>query len=183
MKSLLKKSITAIDVPLYRIAQLFFKTPESVETARQLFSFLIIGVGNTIIDFGLYYFLTRHTALFNYQTSWRYVANSVSFLIATTFSFWMNRSWTFRRTAPPTVPEFLRFYATTIGGLLINNVALFGLSSLVGINDLVAKVFSTLFSSAWNFVFKKLWVFTPATESGAAGDDAAAEVRVTERTA
>jgi putative flippase GtrA len=164
MNAFFKKGLAVVDVPLYKIARIFFKTPELIETARQLFTFIIIGVVNSVIDFGIYYFLTRHTTLFNYHTSWRYVANSISFLTATTFSFWMNRWWTFRRTEQPTMSEVLRFYTTTVGGLLVNNTILFSLSSFIGINDLVAKVFSTLFSSVWNFIFKKLWVFTPATQ-------------------
>jgi putative flippase GtrA len=152
-----------LDGVFYRIVEWFFEAPEKREAGRQFLTFAVIGVGNTIIDFGIYYLLTRHTAFFNYQTPWRYAANSISFLLATTFSFWMNRSWTFRRKGRPTLSESLRFYATTLGGLLVNNTILFALSSFVGINDLVSKVFGTVFSTVWNFVFKKLWVFTPET--------------------
>lgn len=152
-----------LDLLFYRIGRYFFKKEESVEAARQFLTFAVIGTMNTVIDFGIYYLLTRHTALFDYRTPWRYAANSISFLVATTFSFWMNRSWTFRRDTPPTLSESVRFYATTLGGLLVNNTILFFFSSFGGINDLVSKVFSTFFSTAWNFVFKKLWVFTPET--------------------
>ena len=154
----------ALDKVFYRISRRFFMTEERIEAGRQFLTFAVIGVGNTIIDFGIYYMLTRHTAFFNYQTNWKYAANSISFLTATTFSFWMNRSWTFRRSGRPTTNEVLRFYATTLGGLLVNNFVLFILNGFVGINDLVAKVFSTVFSTVWNFSFKRLWVFTPETK-------------------
>lgn len=160
----LSKIQKSLDELFYRIAERFFKKPDRVEAGRQFLTFAVIGVMNTIIDFGIYYFLTRHTALFNYHTPWKYVANSISFLTATTFSFWVNRSWTFRRSGWPTLAETLRFYATTLGGLIVNNFVLFILSAFVGINDLVAKVFSTIFSTVWNFSFKRLWVFTPVTE-------------------
>ena len=156
----------SLDNLFYRIAGYFFKTSERIEAGRQFLTFAVIGVANTIIDFGIYYMLTRHTAFFNYQTNWRYAANSISFLIATSFSFWANRSWTFRRSGWPTPMEALRFYATTLGGLLVNNFVLFILSSFIGINDLIAKVFSTVFSTIWNFTFKRLWVFTPETTAG-----------------
>ena len=94
---------------------------------------------NTVIDFGIYYLLTRHTQLFDYRTPWKYAANSISFLTATTFSFWMNRTWTFRRGGRPTLAESLRFYATTLGGLLVNNSVLFVLNQFAGINPRRAK--------------------------------------------
>ncbi len=165
MKYILKIQ-NRLDGLFYRIATLLFKTPEKREGIRQFLTFAVIGGMNTVIDFGIYYLLTRHTQLFDYHTPWKYVANSISFLTATTFSFWMNRSWTFRRSGWPTVTEGLRFYTTTIGGLLVNNSILFFFNEFVGINDLISKVFSTLFSMIWNFFFKKFWVFTSATEVG-----------------
>lgn len=154
-----------IDNYFYRLSARFFKSSEKIEAGRQFLTFAVIGIGNTIIDFGIYYVLTRHTEFFNYHTDWRYAANSISFLIATTFSFWANRSWTFRRKGWPTPMEALRFYTTTLGGLLVNNFVLFIFSSFIGINDLISKIFSTIFSTVWNFTFKKLWVFTPDTKS------------------
>lgn len=164
-RTIFRKKLRAFDASLYKIAALFFRRTKNIETGRQFLTFAVIGVGNTIIDFGIYYLLTRYTIFFNYHTPGRYVANSISFLIATTFSFWMNRSWTFRRKDRPTLSESLRFYATTVGGLFVNNFFLFFLGDFIGINDLVAKAFSTVFSTIWNFVFKKLWVFTPVTDS------------------
>jgi putative flippase GtrA len=165
MAAAFKKGFHALDACFYGIANTFFTTTEGIETGRQFLTFAVIGIMNTVIDFGLYYLLTRHTAFFDYRTPQRYLANAISFLIATSFSFWINRSWTFRRTGWPTLSELFRFYATTLGGLCVNSTILFFFSGIVGIEDLVAKIFSTVFNTVWNFIFKKLWVFVPATEN------------------
>ncbi len=128
-------------------------------------TFAVIGVINTAIDFSIYILLTRHTRFFDYRTDWRYAANTISFLTATTFSFFVNRAWTFRRTAAPSWGEALRFYATTLSGLVINNGVLFLFSQIGGINDIVSKIFSTVFSMVWNFTFKKFWVFSEKTKT------------------
>ena len=153
--------LDALDTIFYRISGRFFSTPEKIEAGRQFLTFAVIGIGNTIIDFGIYYWLTRYTAFFNYETPRKYIANSISFLTATTFSFICNRTWTFRQKARPNLSEASRFYATTLSGLLINNGILFMLNQYGGLSDIVSKAFSTVFSTAWNFTFKKLWVFAP----------------------
>ena len=165
MAAALRKGFHAFDSCLYNIANVFFTTTEGIETGRQFLTFAVIGIMNTIVDFGIYYFLTRHIAFFDYHTSRRYLANSISFLIATSFSFWLNRSWTFRRTGRPAFSELLRFYVTTLGGLFVNNLILLFFSGFIGMEDLIAKIFSTVFNTVWNFIFKKLWVFVPATEN------------------
>ncbi|MBI5003955.1 GtrA family protein [Candidatus Kaiserbacteria bacterium] len=134
-------------------------TDEHREMIRQFFTFAVIGVANTAIDFAIYGLLTRHVGVFDYRTPGRYVANVISFGIATTFSFYCNRIWTFRRRYPAQMTEVARFYTTTVSGLLWNTAILFVLSSMAGINDLIAKLCATLFSMIWNFFFKKYWVF------------------------
>lgn len=156
---ILKQIGNSLDNALFRGVGYVARTPAQQQTLHQFFTFALIGVGNTIIDFGIYTLLTRHTTIFDYHTSGRYVANVISFGIATTFSFYANRTWTFRRKNGPETGEVVRFYTTTISGLLWNTLILYVLSSVLGINDLVAKLFGTVFSMLWNFFFKKYWVF------------------------
>lgn len=153
--------LAVLDNIFYRISSRLFGTQEKIESCRQFLTFAVIGVGNTIIDFSIYYMLTRHTAFFDYETWHRYLANSISFTIATTFSFFMNRTWTFRQKGNPGMGEVARFYATTLSGLLLNNTILFVFSEYIGFGDIISKMFSTVFSTVWNFVFKKFWVFAP----------------------
>jgi len=160
MRSNLFKDIGyAVDDLLFSTAGIFTHTPAKQESLRQFFTFALIGIGNTLIDFSIYAVLTRHVGIFDYHTKGRYGANIISFGIATTYSFFANRTWTFRRKHAPQAGEVLRFYTTTISGLLWNTLILFVLSSVAGINDLVAKLFATAFSMIWNFFFKKYWVF------------------------
>ena len=152
---------------LYRVSSLFFRDEKKRTFAHQFMSFAIIGVGNTIIDFGIYTLLTRYTSVFSYHTSGKYFANVISFTIATTFSFYCNHTWTFRRTRRPPLAEIVMFYSTTMSGLVVNTGILFVLSSYFAVNDLIAKAFGTLFSMTWNFFLKKFWVFSKDEHRGA----------------
>ena|SRR3989338_3161715 len=130
------------------------------QVTHQFIIFAFIGVINTALDFGLYYTLTRHTLLFADHI---YVATTISFLTATTFSFFANRTWTFKLEGGATVPEALKFYATTGFGLIINLGLLAILIKVFFFHDLVAKVFTTIVVILWNFTLKKFWVFSKAS--------------------
>jgi putative flippase GtrA len=159
--SFIRTALTEIDDFLYSLISRFLHTDKSRQTGHEFVKFAILGVFNTMIDFGIYTLLTRHTAFFDYHKPTKYLANAISFLIATTFSFYANRTWTFGRTDKPSMGEAARFYTTTLSGLLINSGVLFIGNQIFSINDLLAKVFSTIFSTIWNFTFKKFWVFVP----------------------
>ena len=154
----------ALDRGIEWFVALFIKNTARRQTVHEFIKFALIGIVNTFVDFGIYAYLTRHTSFFDYHKPTKYLANSISFMVATTFSFFANRTWTFGRRDRATVGEAARFYTTTLTGLLINNGILFILNHFFKVNDLVSKVFSTVFSTTWNFIFKKFWVFIPETE-------------------
>lgn len=131
------------------------------QSLQQFVKFLIIGVANTTIDFGIYYYLTRHIVFFDVATPKKYLANVISFLVATTFSFFANRNWTFKREDRASLGEAARFYSTTVSGLGLNELLLFILIRSFHVYDLIAKVFATFVTIFWNFLFKKFFVFTP----------------------
>ncbi len=150
-----------IDTISFKMISWGVKSPARRESLHQFVKFALIGVVNTAVDFGIYTLLTRYTVAFDYHTARKYIANLISFLIATTFSFYANRSWTFRRTDKATLGEATRFYSTTVSGLFLNEILLLIMVRGFGIYDLIAKVFATFVTIFWNFLFKKFWVFTP----------------------
>lgn len=159
MSEQLKVSFRKFDGMLYRAAGLVFRAEHRRRSGHQFLIFGTIGVMNTAIDFGIYTYLTRATAVFSYETSGKYFANIISFTAATTFSFFCNRAWTFRRKGKPSAGEAVRFYAAMLSGLVLNTGALYLLVAYAGTNDLVAKLFATVCSMIWNFSLNKIWVF------------------------
>ena len=160
-------ALRGIDALIESTVNMFVTSKEWRVSLHQFIKFALIGVVNTFIDFGVYYTLTRHVAFFDVATPRKYIANVISFLIATTFSFYSNRSWTFKRSDKASLNEAFRFYGTTTSGLVINEILLFGLINIFGMYDLVAKILATFVTIFWNFFLKKFWVFTPATAAKA----------------
>jgi putative flippase GtrA len=147
-----------IDAFTLKLIRALIRSPQRQETLHQFIKFGLIGVINTFIDFGIYFMLTRHTHFFGAHLL---VANFISFTTGTTFSFFANRTWTFLREDKATINEAVRFYATTISGLLLSQGILFAFLNWFHVYDLIAKAFTTIFTIFWNFLLKKFFVFVP----------------------
>lgn len=147
---------------------------------QQFGKFLVTGVLNTGIDFGVLSLLMWVSG----QNQGFYVLlfTTISFATATVNSFFLNKYWTFgnrkKRRIDSQTRDFTQFIIITIGGWLINA----GLTSLIGgfispffgneilsewlhpeklqsLWVLTAKAFATGVSLLWNFTGYKLWVF------------------------
>ena len=124
---------------------------------RQYIKFCFVGLGNTSVDFVVYFVLTRNVNFFavNYL-----LAQVAAFILAVTFSFTMNRSWTFRISALHAIPrQYSRFFLVMLVSLGLYSLLLYMLVSLLGIYDLVAKLFLVVVMSVWNFLWTKFWTF------------------------
>lgn len=150
-----------------------------MDSLKQIGRFVITGLINTGIDFAV---LNLLIALSGVNKGYYIIIfTTLSFLVATTNSFLMNKYWTFgdgnKKARDKTIKDVGQFILITLGGLLIN----VGITSLVsnyippflGILDgrgvsqetlqsywvNFAKAGATGVSLIWNFVGYKFWVF------------------------
>lgn len=80
--------------------------------------FAAVGTLNTVIDFGV---VNALIAAFGTVAGWPFVGfKAVSFLIATTNSYFWNKFWTFQSGVPVTGGEYLRFAGFTLFGVAVN---------------------------------------------------------------
>ena len=154
----------------------------------QIAKFALIGGFNTLVDWGI-----LSLAIFAFRR-WLGIESSdalltisaftigfyslfkaISFVIASTNSYFWNKFWTFKRqTAEKISKEFSQFFIVTFIGFLINVVIASGVFKMVtpidGVNQdqwgIIAAVVATVFSMFWNFIGYKFIVFeqkkTPA---------------------
>ncbi len=123
--------------------------------------FGLVGVANTAIDFGILFGLV-------FLGVDKLVANFFSTGIAFVFSFFVNRSFTFKSVGGNTKRQFVYFLIITLSGLwiiqplIINGVATIlanhGLSS--GFILLAGKLIATVATLIWNYILYKKHVFT-----------------------
>ena len=130
------------------------------ETRNQFIKFGFVGLGNTILDLGVYILLTRSLHFFavNYL-----LANTISWICAVMFSFTMNRYWTFKahfHSAART--QYAKFFIVSVVSLLLSQITLFVAVDVVGIHDLAGKAASIVIVMFWNFFMNKKWTFRHA---------------------
>ena len=133
---------------------------------KQIVKFVIVGGINTGIDFLVLNIEMSITHITSGPAM--FVLNTISFSIATTNSFFMNKRWTFEdRNASKEGVKFSQFILVSIVGALINGSVVYLITSyinpLFGLNPKlwanIAKLFATGLSLVWNFIGYKFFVF------------------------
>lgn len=131
----------------------------------QFMRFAIVGVSNTLIDFGA---LNGLLWLNGYPVGRQLLLyNALAFILASGNSYLLNKHWTFGDGRPATLSQVGLFFLLTSIGLLINCTVIYLLTcsgwfslevmTVVWVN--LAKVAATLASMVWNFYSYRWWVF------------------------
>ena len=127
--------------------------------------FITVGVSNTIIDFGILNLLMYLTG----ETSGIFFSlfKSISFIVAVTNSYILNKHWTFKSSGETKNGEFLKFVVVNLIGCAINvswasyvvNVigAPAGISPMLWAN--IGAASAVVFTVSWNFIGAKFFVF------------------------
>lgn len=125
---------------------------------RQIVTFGLIGFLNAGVDAAVFF-----TALHTF-TSNLVVANVCAWIVAVTFSYFLNSRFTFAATSGKKfrLRDYLFFAATQSGGLIANTVTLVLTAPYVPL--VVAKIFAIGAGFVVNFTLARLIVFrTPKT--------------------
>ncbi len=120
---------------------------------RQFIKFALVGAFNTVVDFTVYIFFTRFL-------SWHYLlAATLSFVVAASSSFLLNRYWTFRVQNSKFLKDYLKFFIVASGGWLLTIFLLFIFVDKFSWYDLLAKLLTVVIVINWNFFLQKYWTF------------------------
>jgi putative flippase GtrA len=116
--------------------------------------FALVGTLGFLVDAGV---LMSCIALLDANP---YAARAVSFLIAATFTWWLNRSWTFRGLdhRPPGKEWFL-FLIANAGGSLINLGVYSMLIATTASSPVIGVACGSLAGLFWNFLASRNVVF------------------------
>ncbi len=124
------------------------------------FRFALVGGFNTALDFGILFGLT---ALGVDKIPANYVSTSISFI----FSFFANKTFTFKAKSGNAKHEFISFIVVTLTGLwAIQPLIITAVSQLLSttslddtITLLIAKLIATIASLIWNYILYSRIVF------------------------
>ncbi len=132
----------------------------------QFGKFFMVGLLNTGIDFLVLNFLMWTTQ--TYEGKSVILFNTISFSIAVTNSYLLNKYWTFQdKKSGNNTAQFAKFIAISVIGWGLNTSILYSITTYIdpffGIGRVlwanIAKAAATAAVLAWNFTGYKLFVF------------------------
>ena len=118
----------------------------------QLGKFGAVGVSGYVVNLAVYALLLRQAHL-HYL-----VAATCSFVVAASWNYWWNRSWTFRATRGHFGYQGMRFFAVS-GLVYFANLGVLTLLVSVGVGKIVAQAIAIAVVTPLNFLGNKLWSF------------------------
>jgi putative flippase GtrA len=138
---------------------------EKFAVLLQVAKFFLVGTLNTFIDSG---FRNILSLIFKISSGLFYsIFKAISFLLATTNSYFWNKYWTFGKKETPKTKEFYRFFIASGIGFLINvGIASFVVNVIGPKFGLTEKIWATVGDIVaafgaflWNFLASKFIVF------------------------
>ena len=128
---------------------------------RETISYLIFGVLTTIIA-NVTFNLARNIGLEVV------VANLISSVLAITFAFFTNKIFVFESTSwkPLLVlGEMLKFFSTRFIAVFLETLLLVLLVNILGFNDTLMKMFTSVLLIITNYVLSKWFIFRKRTQN------------------
>ena len=123
---------------------------------EEIINYIVVGGITTVISI-LSYFLIR--TILKSDTSLNVQISTVfSWIVAVTFAYFANRIFVFKSNNSKKT-EAVKFVTSRIMSLLIEMLVMFILTSVVKINDKVAKVLVQFIIVILNYLFSKIFVF------------------------
>ncbi len=123
------------------------------KVVRQFIKFGIVGFVSFTIDAGIYLLLTRALSVFYIY------AKVMSFSIAATNSYILNRRWTFQSRNPDRLRQFAQFLVVASTGAAMNAGIMYLLHGRLGIHDMHAFLVAVAVVMFWNFLVNRAWTF------------------------
>lgn len=131
--------------------------------------FVLVGGTNTIIDFTILF------TLVNYLGIAIVYGNVISTSVALTFSYFVNKKFTFKDNSPTGKSQLIRFLLVTLTGLwLIQPIIIAFTQAGIQIANIsinrnyilfIGKIIATCITLIWNYVLYKKYVFIEKSDN------------------
>lgn len=124
-----------------------------INLTKQFIKFCLVGFTNLSIHLFLFFLLTRFAGL-------HYVfASIIAFIIAVSWSFLVNKKWTFRKDDNNHKEQYLKFFIANIIAFIINVSLLSFFIEILHLYDILAQLVASVICAFINFAINRFWTF------------------------
>ena len=120
---------------------------------KELISYIFVGGCTTLVNFIIYYIAIQWLNI-----GWL-IANILSWYGAVIFAYWANRQYVFK-SSKKKKKEAYQFFVLRLMTLAVESSLLFIFIQLLGINEMVAKVFVSVVTVVSNYGLCKFKIFS-----------------------
>ena len=120
---------------------------------KEFTKFCLVGFSNLFLDLAVYLLLTRYLHIFYL------LAGICSFVVAMSWSFFVNRQWTFRHQGGNLKQLYLKFFIANAISMVANLSLLYIFVDGLHINDILSKFLVAVVVAFLSFSLNKFWTF------------------------
>lgn len=117
----------------------------------QFIKFGIVGLGNTLITFIVYFILVKLSVYY-------VMANIIGYIAGVINSFFWNSSWVFKKSKRD-LSLLIKFVIVNLITLAITSFILYIGVDKLNMSKYVAQIISTFIGILFNYTLNKLWTF------------------------
>jgi putative flippase GtrA len=117
----------------------------------QFIKFGIVGLGNTLITFIVYFILVKLSVYY-------VIANIIGYIAGVINSFFWNSSWVFKKSKRD-LSLLIKFVIVNLITLAITSFILYIGVDKLNVSKYAAQIISTLIGILFNYTLNKLWTF------------------------
>ena len=122
----------------------------------KLIRFSIVGVGNTLVNWSIFFILNAFGV---YYIISNIIAYIIAYIIATINSSIWNSLWVFKYGQGLDINTSVKFFILNLVGLTVNTTIMYILVDILNFNKFIALVLASVFVVIMNYTINKLWVF------------------------
>lgn len=125
---------------------------------KEAINYILVGGMTTVVSLGVYYGLVW-TVLNPKIPMQLQLANIISWVAAVTFAYFTNRKYVFESKNQNIIREFIEFYLSRAGSLLLDMLIMYVGVTILGGNDKYVKILVQVVVTIVNYIISKFFVF------------------------
>lgn len=115
----------------------------------EVLRFCVVGGVSFIVDYSLLYFCTEFAGITYLYSS------AIAFSVAVIINYWLCLVFVFKNKQKQSSRQKALFIGSSIVGLGLNQLCMYGFVEILGIYYMLAKLMATAIVTIWNYIMKR----------------------------